>query len=100
MLHYQPREMAPDATSRLGLVVGKKQLKRAVDRNRVKRVLREVFRRQRSRLPCCDLVVRLMSKPQAAALAMLAEEFEGLLRKLPRDKPGRTPPATTPPRSP
>ena len=30
--------------ARLGLIVGKRQLKRAVDRNRVKRVLRETFR--------------------------------------------------------
>lgn len=44
--------------ARLGLIVGKKVLRRAVDRNRAKRMIRESFRRQR-RLPAVDIVVRL-----------------------------------------
>ena len=46
--------------ARLGLIVGKKVLRRAVDRNRAKRMIRESFRRQR-RLPAVDIVVRLMA---------------------------------------
>lgn len=45
-------------TSRLGLVVGRRMLPRAVDRNRVKRVIRESFRCARD-LPTMDIVVRL-----------------------------------------
>jgi ribonuclease P protein component len=49
----------PVQCQRLGLVIGKRYLKRAVDRNLVKRVAREQFRLQRSQLPIADMVVRL-----------------------------------------
>ena len=87
MLHYQPRaEGFSDA--RLGLVVGKKLLKRAVDRNQVKRVIREQFRRARSQLPSVDLIVRLANKPVPLDARLLAEDFLALLDKLqrPREK--------------
>ena len=45
--------------ARLGLVVPKRALPRAVDRNRAKRVLRESFRKARAGLPPCDIVVRV-----------------------------------------
>lgn len=48
---------------RLGMVVGKRLLARAVDRNRVKRCVRESFRQVLDELPACDYVVRLIAKP-------------------------------------
>ena len=42
--------------SRLGLVIGKKNVKRAVDRNRCKRVLRESFRIEQTNLPALDII--------------------------------------------
>ena len=42
--------------SRLGLVIGKKHVKRAVDRNRCKRVLRECFRNEKDCLPALDII--------------------------------------------
>lgn len=44
-------------TARLGLAISKKTLRRAVDRNRVKRLIRESFRHHRQQLPEIDLVV-------------------------------------------
>lgn len=42
---------------RLGLTVPKKALKRAVWRNRVKRLVRESFRHKQHQLPAVDIVV-------------------------------------------
>ena len=43
--------------SRLGLAIAKKQLPLAVDRNRVKRLIRESFREQHFQLSSVDIVV-------------------------------------------
>jgi len=85
MLHHQPR---PDGNTeaRLGLVVGKKLLKRAVDRNTVKRIIREQFRRCRPGLPAVDLIVRLAAKPVPLDRKLLANEFLALLEKLQRPR--------------
>lgn len=50
--------------ARLGMVVPKRLLVRSVDRNRVKRCVRESFRQVRAKLPACDFVVRLIAKPE------------------------------------
>jgi ribonuclease P protein component len=66
----QPNQFAG---ARLGMVIAKRLLPRAVDRNRVKRCIRETFRVQRAHLPACDFVVRLIARPsegkEAADLA-------------------------------
>lgn len=43
--------------ARLGLVFGKKNISRSVDRNRLKRLTREQFRLQKSRVAGLDIVV-------------------------------------------
>ncbi len=43
--------------SRLGLAVPKKAVPRAVDRNRIKRQIRESFRTRRSGFPAMDIVI-------------------------------------------
>jgi ribonuclease P protein component len=48
---------------RLGMVIAKRLLARAVDRNRVKRCVRESFRLVLPELPACDFVVRLIARP-------------------------------------
>lgn len=42
---------------RLGIVASKRKIKKAVSRNRIKRVVKEAFRMQKSRLPSFDVVV-------------------------------------------
>jgi ribonuclease P protein component len=88
MLHYQPRAAGND-DARLGVVIAKKLLKRAVDRNRVKRIVREQFRRRRAELPAYDLIVRLAVKPAPLDAGEVASDFVALLDRLLRPRPKR-----------
>lgn len=85
MLHYQPRPPG-SPSARLGLVIAKKMLKKSVDRNRVKRVVREQFRLCRNSLPPYDLIVRLVAKPGVLDNGKLAEDFLVLVSKLRKPK--------------
>ncbi|HTJ96705.1 MAG TPA: ribonuclease P protein component [Rhodocyclaceae bacterium] len=98
-LYYRPIvivDSAPDmlsarASARLGLVVPKRNAKRAVHRNIVKRLAREAFRHVCSELPAFDLVLRL-GKPLTPIPDGVCREqrklwraqIEELLRRLPR----------------
>lgn len=42
---------------RLGVVISKRNLQHAVDRNRVRRVLKELFRLNQHQLPALDMVI-------------------------------------------
>ena len=69
---------------RLGLTVTRK-LGGAVRRNRVKRMLREVFRRNRERLePALDLVINARSGVLEREAGQLEREFLGAFRRLAR----------------
>jgi ribonuclease P protein component len=65
---------------RLGLVAARKNLRRAVDRNRVKRAIRESFRLHRMKLPARDIVVMVRSaagtKPGPALRDSLARHWK------------------------
>jgi ribonuclease P protein component len=80
-VHYQPRPDG-DNGARLGLVVAKKYLKRAVDRNHFKRIIREQFRCLRGDLPALDLVVRLTVKSASVDRKLLAAEAIVLFNRL------------------
>ncbi|RDS81594.1 ribonuclease P protein component [Dyella monticola] len=69
--------------ARLGLAISKRVSKRAVDRNRIKRLVRESFRRAGAKLPPIDLMV--MAREQACSVpgADLLAELDALWRKLP-----------------
>lgn len=53
-------------TPRLGLAVSKRNVKRSVDRNKLKRLVRESFRVQSTGLPNVDIVV--LVRPNAARI--------------------------------
>lgn len=55
---------------RLGVVVSKRNAKKAVDRNRVKRVIRESFRLSNSGLPNNDYVVCLRNMSSVNKIAL------------------------------
>jgi len=77
--------LAESALSRLGLAIAKKQLKRAVDRNRIKRLIREYFRTNVLSDPAFDYVVltRAAVRNQTNEVLMLSLEknFSRILKK-------------------
>ncbi|MDR0529110.1 MAG: ribonuclease P protein component [Zoogloeaceae bacterium] len=84
-LHYGAPEKKESVAPRLGLVIGKKFMRRAVGRNAVKRMARECFRRLRPLLPPRDFVLRLTartSKPDRALKQALAAEIDALFQKI------------------
>ena len=70
------------ASCRLGLAVSKRVSKRAVQRNRLKRLARESFRRWRTRLPCVDVLI--IARPSAVAIegAELLRHLDSLWQRL------------------
>jgi ribonuclease P protein component len=68
--------------ARLGLAISKRVSKRAVERNRIKRLLRESFRRVRHQLPPVDMMV--MAREQAAGVPgpLLLTDLDGLWKML------------------
>ncbi|MGH8713090.1 MAG: ribonuclease P protein component [Casimicrobiaceae bacterium] len=70
---------AAGAIGRVGYVIGKQQLSLAVDRNRLRRMLREAVRRRRPALDAFDIVLRLRRRSQPAGLRAIGEEAAVLL---------------------
>jgi ribonuclease P protein component len=62
--------------ARLGLAISKRSLKLAVQRNRIKRLARESFRRSFASLPAVDIVI--MSQPELASMdnAAILQQLE------------------------
>ena len=82
-LYYRPNELT---TARMGVTVAKKLVKRANGRNLVKRIAREVFRRQRENLPFCDLVIRLHAPTETVRRTELNMDVRQLLGRLPGNR--------------
>ncbi len=75
-------EPTSSATPDSGLAISKRVSKRAVERNRIKRLLRESFRRVQHRLPPIDVMV--MAREQAAGRpgSELLGEIDALWKRL------------------
>jgi len=77
--------------ARLGIIAGKKTARRAVDRNRAKRLIREAFSAASARLGSYDVTFQLRSDLRAELNAAVREELAGLLESLARRKPPASP---------
>ena len=74
-------------TARLGLVVPKRQVRSAVRRNRIRRIVRESFRLHRADLPTLDVVVLLKDGRSAEVAAdRLRACLEQLWERCRRDR--------------
>lgn len=73
--------VAPAATAcgRIGYVIAKKVLARAVDRNRIRRKLREVVRLQRDALAGHDVIIRVRRAANRVEQDRAADEAKRLL---------------------
>jgi len=74
---------------RLGLAIARRHARRATARNRLRRVVRESFRRARNRLPAVDIVVT--TRPGAAQVPnhRLFEALGRCWHRLAREAPAR-----------
>ncbi len=71
----------PAQCGRLGISVAKKILKESPKRNRVKRVIREWFRHNKSQI-AGDIVIRLMKRPDSLASEVLVSPLEASIELL------------------
>ena len=67
-----------DSGGRLGMAIAKKRAKRAVDRNRLKRIVRESFRHQQEQLRGLDVVVMNKDAAVNASRLELRESLDSL----------------------
>ncbi|MBL8298254.1 MAG: ribonuclease P protein component [Rhodanobacteraceae bacterium] len=73
-----------DTAARLGLAVSRRVSKLAVQRNRLKRLARESFRRNRSALAAIDVLVIARSAAVTVSGSALLADLEQLWSRLPR----------------
>ncbi|PWW40240.1 ribonuclease P protein component [Idiomarina loihiensis] len=67
---------------RIGVTVSKKRAKRAVDRNRIKRQIRETFRLSQHKIPAFDIVIIAKQGIVEQDNAALRDTLNYLWRKL------------------
>ena len=80
---------------RLGLVIGKKSVKLSVERNRLKRVIRDSFRLNQESLGGLDIVVVARKGLGDLDNAELHQQFGKLWRRLARQRQDAAPPGVS-----
>lgn len=75
--------------ARIGIIASKRVAPRAVDRNRAKRLVREMFRTMRHRLSGTDVVVQLRRWSPRGAVAAARADLARLLEDLAAQKRAR-----------
>lgn len=71
---------------RLGLVIGKKSVKLAVERNRIKRQIRESFRHNQNILDGVDIVIVARRGIADLSNIELRQQFDKMLKRLARQR--------------
>ncbi len=93
LIHRGQSVNGEKSNARLGLAIAKKRAKRAVDRNRIKRIARESFRHQRHLLLGCDCVVMNKDRAATASSIELRQSLDKLWSEWANlEKPGRNRP--------
>jgi len=79
-----PTNLSEDSNknNRLGLAIAKKRVKLAVQRNRIKRIIRESFRLNQHDLPAIDMVVMVKSGIDQLDNKEINQELEKVWRKI------------------
>jgi ribonuclease P protein component len=78
IIHYQFNQLN---NPRLGLVVGKKTARLSVDRNYMRRVIRQLFRVHQYELDNIDLVIRVQKAFYTKDYLVIEQEFKKLVTK-------------------
>ena len=68
--------------ARLGLVIAKKHVRRAHERNRIKRFARETFRLNQHKLPKIDAIVLARKGADTLTNQQLQQAFNGLWKRI------------------
>ena len=68
-------------SARLGLIIGKRAVAKAHERNRLKRVAREAFRLKRSQLPALDIVLQVRGPIDSCTLRSKLEDMLNLIEE-------------------
>jgi len=91
-VHYQHNQLG---WPRLGLIVAKKVARHAVDRNYMRRVLRECFRKNQHQLKSLDIVIRIQRSFSHNDFVAVEQEFSKLMTKLSHQPFGDRPSAVS-----
>lgn len=68
--------------ARLGIIVAKKNIRLAVERNRFKRTSREAFRSKQHQLPAIDAIVLARRGADSLSSSELSRTFNGLWKRI------------------
>jgi ribonuclease P protein component len=68
--------------ARIGIVIAKKQIRRAHERNRLKRLIRESFRLQQHKLPLIDAIVLARKGADALSNSDVQVILKGLWKRI------------------
>jgi ribonuclease P protein component len=75
-------------TARLGFIIAKKKVRLSVDRNRIRRVVRESFRHWRAELPMVDMIFisqpGLASMPNLKLFSSLEKQWSRIISTMPK----------------